>query len=80
MKRRELITLLAGGAAWPLTARAQQTVGMRRIGVLEPVAVDGPEALARSLGQDEESECAAGEARSGGRMGLKKTAITDGKS
>jgi putative tryptophan/tyrosine transport system substrate-binding protein len=43
VKRRSFITLLAGVAAWPAVARAQQPERMRRIGVLTGLAEDDPE-------------------------------------
>jgi len=47
MNRRDFISLVSGGAAWPIAARAQQPERMRRIGVLVSLTADDPQAQAR---------------------------------
>ena len=47
MRRRDFIKVIAGSAAWPLAAGAEQAQRMRRIGVLMHLAADDPEGQSR---------------------------------
>jgi ABC-type uncharacterized transport system substrate-binding protein len=47
MRRREFVTFLVGAAAWPLAARSQPSLSVRRIAVLFPRSADDPEAESR---------------------------------
>ena len=47
MQRRQFIALLGGAVTWPLVARAQQDQRVRRIAVLNALAEDDPESVAR---------------------------------
>jgi putative ABC transport system substrate-binding protein len=47
MRRREFLGLLGGAAAWPVASKAQQAERVRRVGMLNILGPDDPEARAR---------------------------------
>ena len=66
MRRREFITLLGGAvAAWPISAHAQQTGQVRRIGVLFSLAATDPESQQRKTALEQ---------------GLRELGWTDGRN
>jgi putative ABC transport system substrate-binding protein len=47
MRRREFLGILGGAAAWPVASKAQQAERVRRVGILNILGADDPEAQAR---------------------------------